>query len=69
MITEGKFFRATNNSSLKKIYDEIDLLEKSKIKVTEFSKKKEEFRIFLYVSFLLLIISYLLENIILKRLI
>ena len=68
MITKGKFFRATNNSSLKKIYDEIDLLEKSKIKVTEFSKKKEEFRLFLYVSFLLLIVSYILENTILKRL-
>ena len=68
MITKGKFFRATNNSSLKKIYDEIDLLEKSKIKVTEFSKKKEEFRLFLYVPFLLLIVSYVLENTILKRL-
>ena len=68
MITKGKFFRATNNSSLKKIYDEIDLLEKSKIKVTEFSKKKEEFRLFLYVPFLLLIVSYILENTILKRL-
>ena len=68
MITKGKFFRATNNSSLKKIYDEIDLLEKSKIKVTEFSKKKEEFRLFLYVPFLLLIVSYTLENTILKRL-
>ena len=68
MITKGKFFRATNNSSLKKIYDEIDLLEKSKIKVTEFSKKKEEFRLFLNVPFLLLIVSYILENTILKRL-
>ena len=61
MITKGKFLGQQTTHLLKKIYDEIDLLEKSKIKVTEFSKKKEEFRLFLYVSFLLLIVSYILK--------
>ena len=42
-ITDGKYFRATNNSSLKKIYDDIDKLEKSKIEVTEFHKRNEEY--------------------------
>ena len=35
-LTEGKYFRATNNNSLKNIYKDIDELEKSKIEVTNF---------------------------------
>ena len=46
-ITDGKYFRATNNSSLKKIYDDIDKLEKSKIEVTEFHKRNEEYLLLL----------------------
>jgi Ca-activated chloride channel family protein len=42
-ITDGKYFRATSNRKLKEIYNEIDELEKSKIDVTEFSRKHEEF--------------------------
>ncbi len=42
-ITGGQYFRATSNRKLKDIYAEIDLLEKSKIDVTEFSRKHEEF--------------------------
>jgi Ca-activated chloride channel family protein len=42
-MTDGRYFRATNNVKLKQIFQEIDKLEKSKIDVTEFRKKKEEF--------------------------
>lgn len=42
-MTDGKYFRATSNSKLQEIYQEIDQLEKSKIDVTEFKKKNEEF--------------------------
>lgn len=42
-MTDGKYFRATDNTSLKNVYQEIDQLEKSKIDVTEFRKKKEEY--------------------------
>jgi Ca-activated chloride channel family protein len=41
--TGGKYFRATSNRKLKEIYGEIDQLEKSKIDVTEFSRRHEEF--------------------------
>lgn len=41
--TDGKYFRATNKKKLIEIYQEIDKLEKSKIDVTEFHKKKEEY--------------------------
>ncbi|RCK72875.1 MAG: BatA [Ignavibacteriae bacterium] len=43
-MTNGKYFRATDNNKLKAIYNEIDRLEKSKIEVTEYRKKSEEFR-------------------------
>jgi Ca-activated chloride channel family protein len=42
-LTGGKYFRATSNRKLQEIYEEIDQLEKSKIDVTEFSRKHEEF--------------------------
>jgi Ca-activated chloride channel family protein len=41
--TGGKYFRATDNRSLKAIYDEIDTLEKTKIEVTQFRHHTEEF--------------------------
>ena len=42
-LTDGKYFRATDNAKLKNIYAEIDELEKTKIEVTEFSRHTEEF--------------------------
>lgn len=41
--TDGRYFRATDNKSLKAIYEEIDKLEKTKISVQEYSKKNEEY--------------------------
>ncbi len=61
-MTKGKYFRATNNQKLIEIYQEIDQLEKTKIDVTEFSKKKEE-----YLSFLLLAGIFLLSELIFKN--
>lgn len=37
--TDGGFYRATNNRELQNIYREIDKLEKSKLNVTQFSKR------------------------------
>jgi Ca-activated chloride channel homolog len=42
-ITGGKYYRATDNKKLKEIYQEIDLLEKSKIDVIEYRKKTESY--------------------------
>ncbi len=41
--TGGKYFRATDNKKLKAIFQEIDKLEKTKIEVTEFRRKSEQF--------------------------
>jgi len=40
-ITNGKFFRATDNESLSMIYDEIDKLERTEINVNEYRNYKE----------------------------
>ncbi len=53
--TDGKYFRATNSTKLKEIYDSIDKLEKTKIDVTEFRKHTEEFYPWAIAALLLLI--------------
>ncbi|HPR32604.1 MAG TPA: VWA domain-containing protein [Prolixibacteraceae bacterium] len=60
-ITGGKYFRATNNDKLKRIYEEIDALEKSKIEVKEFSKKQEEFQSFAVAAMILIMLVLLLR--------
>ncbi len=60
--TGGKYFRATNNATLKNIYEKIDKLEKAKIDVTEYHKKTE-----LYLSFALIALGFLLLEFILKN--
>lgn len=66
-ITEGKYFRATNNRKLKAIYKEIDALEKSKIEVVEFHKRKEEYLPFALTSLFCLMIGFLLQITYLKQ--
>ena len=60
-ITDGKYFRATNNKSLKEIYKDIDTLEKSKIEVAKFHKHSEEFLPFALWALSLLFISFILQ--------
>lgn len=67
-ITGGIYYRATNNSKLKGIYNEIDKLEKTKMKVQEYSKKNEEYRLFGLAALLLLLAEIILRNTILRRL-
>lgn len=66
-MTDGKYFRATNNAKLRSIYQEIDKLEKSKIDVTEFRKKKEEFLPLVLLAFILLGLETLLRYLYLKN--
>lgn len=61
-MTSGRYFRATDNEKLRQIYQEIDRLEKSKIDVTEFRKKTEEFLPFLLAAALLFIFEIGLRN-------
>jgi Ca-activated chloride channel family protein len=65
-MTNGKYFRATNKQKLQNVYKEIDRLEKSKIDVTEFSRKKEEFLPFVIVALILLTLEFLVRFAVIK---
>ncbi len=67
ILTDGKYFRATNNNSLKEIYKDIDALEKSKIEVTEFHKRSEEFLPFALWTLGLLFLGFILQITYLKQ--
>ena len=67
-ITGGEYYRATNTNKLKGIYKEIDKLEKTKMRVHEYSKKNEEYRDFALAALLLLLMEVLLKNTVLRRL-
>jgi Ca-activated chloride channel family protein len=60
-MTDGNYFRATNNEKLRQIYTEIDELEKSKIDVKEFSRKQEKYRFYGTVALVLLALEMLLR--------
>lgn len=59
--TGGKYFRATSNESLEQVYDEINQLEKSELKVTKLYNYQEYFRIFLWIALATLIMDALLR--------
>jgi Ca-activated chloride channel family protein len=61
-LTGARYFRATDNEKLAAIYKEIDRLEKSKIDVTEFRKKNEEFLLFALLAVIILICESLLRH-------
>ncbi|WP_106828004.1 vWA domain-containing protein [Parabacteroides pacaensis] len=65
--TGGQYFRATDNKSLKSIYEEIDQMEKTKISVQEYSKKQEEYKNWALLVFGLLLLEILLRNTVLRN--
>ncbi len=66
-LTNGKYFRATNNNSLKEIYKDINELEKSKIQISNFHKKSEEYLPFALLGLVLLLLAFLLNISYLKQ--
>lgn len=65
-ITGGKYFRATDNETLKNIYDQIDKLEKAKIDVTQYHKKTELFLPFALIALVFLSLEFVFKNTLLK---
>lgn len=66
-LTEGNFYRATNNKELKQIYHDIDKLEKSKMNVKKFSKRYEAYQPFALAAVIVLLLEILLRNTVLRR--
>lgn len=61
-IANGKYFRATDNTSLKEIYDDINEMEKYHVSVNTVTKRKE-----LYLPFAILALALLGFELILRR--
>ncbi len=55
--TKGKYFRATSNSKLNKIYDEINKLEKTKIEEFKYTNYEEMYRKFVLLAGLLILLE------------
>ncbi len=60
--TGGKYFRATDNNSLNKVYKEIDRLEKTKIEINSFKRHAELFFPYAFIGLLLLFLEIILRN-------
>ena len=65
-MSGGKYFRATDNSKLKEIYDEIDKLEKTEIEEFKYYSVDEKFRVFLILAIILIVFELLMKFTILK---
>lgn len=64
--TGGQYFRATDNNSLKQIYEQIDQLEKTKLRVREYAKHTDTFAPFLIAALLCLLAEILLRYFVLR---
>ena len=64
--TCGQYFRAKDNTSLKAIYDQIDQMEKTKLRVREFSKHTENFMPFLYAALICLLLELIIRYFVLR---
>ena len=65
-MSGGKYFRATDNSKLKEIYDEIDKLEKTENEEFKYYSVDEKFRVFLITAIILIVFELLMKFTILK---
>ena len=64
--TNGKYFRATNKESLKTIYQEIDMLEKTEIESSLTIRKAEMFYPFAIIALLIFVLEISLNYTVLK---
>lgn len=67
-ITEGYYFRATDNKKLEDIYKEIDKMEKTRVEITSYRNAKELFYGWAGGGLLLLLLEVLLSRTYLRKL-
>lgn len=63
----GQYYRATSNSKLKEVYEEIDKLERTKMNVKNLSRKSEEYWPFALWAMVCLLLEVLLRLTVLRR--
>lgn len=59
--TGGRYFRATSETSLRNIYQEIDQMEKTRIEVASYTRKTEEFHPFAFLAGAIFLLDLLLN--------
>ncbi len=64
--TGGKYFRATDNESLRNVYKEIDKMEKSIISEKSFSNKAEHFLPFAIAAALFLLLEFVIRKTVIR---
>lgn len=65
--TKALYYRATDTTSLRNIYEEIDKIEKTPIEEKGYTEYKELFPLFLIPALALLILEVILKNTLLRR--
>jgi Ca-activated chloride channel family protein len=67
-MTHGQYFRATNNRTLKQIYEEIDELEKTRIEVRAYRSYTELFYAWVGLGVVVLMLEFGLSQTVLRKL-
>ncbi|MBU0475450.1 MAG: VWA domain-containing protein [Bacteroidetes bacterium] len=67
-ITDGHYFRATNNKKLEEIYNEIDKMEKTRVEITSYRNAEELFYKWAAFGLFLLLLEMILSRTYLRRL-
>ena len=67
-MTGGQYFRATNNRTLKQIYNDIDAMEKTRIEVRSYRSYTELFYDWVWVGLIALALEVILANTYLRKL-
>lgn len=68
-MTGGRYFRATDNRKLEQIFAEIDRMEKTRIKVTSYTRYSELYYNWAYIAVAALLLSLLLSTVVVRRMI
>lgn len=66
-MSDGHFYRATNTKELRRIYKDIDQLEKSRLNVKKFTKRYEAYQPFAIAALLMLALEVLLRLTLLRK--
>lgn len=61
-MTGGRYFWAENQKNLEEIYQEIDQMERSKIDVTEYSRRHDEYLPLVIIALFLLALEVIIRN-------
>jgi Ca-activated chloride channel family protein len=67
-MTDGKYFRATDNEKLVQVYAEIDKLEKSRIDVRQFKLREEKYGVLALAAFCMILLEIIARNTLFKNL-